>query len=101
MVIIKFNLLKKQINFYNNIFTCLVIIFATNGATIPGIVPAVLVIPINIPAYCGAISIWLILNPACANPLKPTEMVRNSTHTVLLEPRYPTDTRPPPANTNA
>ena len=63
----------------------------------PGIVPAVLVIPINTPAYCGAKSIWLIRKPACAKALQPTDIVRNVTDIILLDPMYPTDTRPPAA----
>ena len=65
------------------------------GPIIPGIVEAPLVIPINIPAYWGAISTWLTLNPGISIPLNPTAIVRKRTEPNSLELKYPTDNSPP------
>ena len=56
--------------------TSLVINLATCGPTNPGIVATVLDMPINIPAYFGAISRRLMLKPATEKPDSPTDKDR-------------------------
>lgn len=67
----------------------------------PGMVAAQLVIPIKTPANLGAMSIWLILNPAFARPTPPTDMVRNMTESSFFLPKYPVTRRPAAPETNA
>ena len=43
----------------------------TAGPANPGMVAKQLVIPNKMPAYCGAMSKWLQLNPEKLAPLKP------------------------------
>lgn len=43
------------------------------GLTMPGMVPMVLEMPIRMAAYWGAMSKWLMLNPAQANPPQPRD----------------------------
>ena len=44
------------------------------GLMIPGMVPMVLEIPMRMAAYWGAMSRWLMENPAQAKPPQPREM---------------------------
>ena len=70
------------------------------GPAIPGIVPAVLASPMSIPAYLGAISRWLMLNPAWLSALSPTPSVRKVTAVAVLVPKYPHSKRKVAANRN-
>ena len=56
---------------YNNIqklITFCAIVLAMVGAIIPGMFPAVFVIPMSKPANLGAISMWLTICPALPMP---------------------------------
>ena len=78
----------QLINVFNISYrTSCAIIFAICGPSIPGSVPAVFVIPINTPANLGAMSMWLMENPAREIPPNPTPMVRNVTASSLVFPR--------------
>lgn len=54
-------------------------LLAMMGPVIPGIVANVFVMPKRMPAYEGAISRWLMLNPEEAKPPSVVDMVRNAT----------------------
>ena len=43
------------------------------GLMMPGMVPMVLEMPMRMAAYCGAMSRWLIENPAHAKPPQPSD----------------------------
>ena len=60
-----------------SLYTFFAITLATCGPTKPGMVAAMFDIPIRMPAYLGAMSRWLTLMPATANPTEPTERDRN------------------------
>lgn len=49
---------------------------ASCGPTNPGMVPAVLVIPMRTPANLGAMSMWLTQYPDNENPVAPKAIVR-------------------------
>ena len=55
----------------------------------PGKVAAVFVIPISNPENRGAISKWLILNPARAQPWNPTAIVNRETALSESVAKYP------------
>ena len=74
-------------------YTFPAIIFAMIGPIIPGIVPAVFVIPISTPANLGAISMWLIKLPAKALPPSPVPIDMNVTDKNCESPRYPQSRR--------
>ncbi len=43
------------------------------GLMMPGMVPMVLEMPMRMAAYCGAMSRWLMENPAQAKPPQPRD----------------------------
>lgn len=54
-------------------------LLAMMGPTIPGTVANVFVMPRRTPAYEGAMSRWLMLNPEEQKPPRVVDMVRNAT----------------------
>ena len=56
----------------------------TVGEMIPGMVPMVLEIPIRMAAYWGAMSRWLMENPAQAKPPQPSDREMQ----VVAKPRF-------------
>ena len=77
--------LKCEYNKFS--LTLCAIVSATSGPSIPGIVPTELVIPINTPAYWGAMSMWLMLKPAAIKPPKLDMSVNNETQIAFSEPK--------------
>jgi hypothetical protein len=75
-----------KIKFYYKIFStlCCTRCPVNSGLTIPGRVATVLERPIKMLANCGAMSKGLTLNPAQANPPKPTATVRKATTATAL-----------------
>ena len=71
----------------NLLLTVTAMALAICGPTIPGMVAAVLVIPMSIPAYLGAISRWLMLYPAMTSALNPTASVMKVTAVAVLVPK--------------
>ena len=69
------------------LLTVTAISLAICGPTIPGMVPAVLVIPMSIPAYLGAISSWLMLYPPMPSALNPSPSVIKVTAVAVLVPK--------------
>ena len=63
------------------------------GATNPGIVAAMLVMPNMVPANCGAMSPWLTRQPANAKPENPTARHMKTTASVCeVQSRNDTNT---------
>ena len=69
------------------LLTVTAISLAICGAAIPGMVPAVLVIPMSIPAYLGAMSSWLMMYPPMPSALNPTASVTKVTAVAVLVPK--------------
>ena len=69
------------------LLTVTAISLAICGPAIPGTVAAMLVIPMSIPAYLGAISRWLMLNPAMTSAFSPTASVIKVTAVAVLVPK--------------
>ena len=63
------------------------IALAICGPAIPGMAPAMLVIPMSIPANLGAMSRWLMMNPACTSAFNPTASVTKVTAVAVLVPK--------------
>ncbi len=86
--ILQFN--KSKLN-TNNKETIILTLFSvsaptTAGPANPGIVAPQLVIPINTPAYCGAMSRWLTLQPDMVNPAPRQATQRNITARTRSQP---------------
>lgn len=77
----------------DNILTwCCTITPVNKGVNIRAKVAMLLLMPINTPAYCGAISRWLTKKPLYTRPSIPSEIVRTTT-TTLQSAAYPTTTK--------
>lgn len=67
----------------------------------PGTVAAQLVNPSKTPAWFGAMSMWLTLNPEWVSPSKPPASDRTAMTAATLQPKNDTVARHVPAKPNA
>ena len=72
---------------HNNDLTLTAMALATWGPTIPGMVPARLMIPMRAPASRGAMSSTFTVYPAEVKPVNPTAKVSVRTAVTLVFPR--------------
>ena len=83
---------------YSNVIllTSCVMRSTMKGATKLAVVPMALAMPTSIPAYCGAMSRWLTMNPPYWKPRKVKPVTKNATAAFQwAQPRNPDPTSIP------